>query len=398
MRRKAVLWMILTPLVFCMAGCTGAVQDVKEVSKEEIPDTEAMAFVRDMKAGWSLGNTLDAYNGAGVSADDLSTETCWGNPNTTQEMIDAVQEAGFNTLRIPVTWHGHVVTDEDGSVSISSVWLDRVQEVVDYAYGNGMYVIINIHHDTDTEYGYYPDSAHYEKSEKFIRGIWTDLAERFKDYDSHLIFESMNEPRLVGTGYEWNFRESAAECQDSIDCINRLNQVFVDTVRDSGGGNADRYLMVPGYSASLAGVMTDLFILPDDSAKDRLIISAHAYTPYNFALQPQEESGATDRFSVQDVSSTKEIDSTMQQLFKKFVSQGIPVVIGEYGARNKNDNLEDRVQYYTYYVTAARQKGITCCVWDNGAFGGNGEQFGLLRRRQKKMEYPDIINAIMEHA
>lgn len=367
-----------------------------EIASENIPDTEAMEFVKNMKAGWNLGNTLDAHSGSGNAG--LTSEQSWGNPATTKEIITEVKNAGFETIRIPVTWHNHLEREEGSDTfTISSEWLDRVQEVVDYAYDNEMYIILNIHHDT-VEDAYYPDSAHYDQSENYIRTVWETVADRFRDYDQHLIFESMNEPRLVGNSYEWNFQESAKECKDSADCINKLNQVFVDTVRASGGNNAGRYLMVPGYAASLAGVTTDLFVLPTDSVENKLIVSTHAYTPYNFALQSQSESGATDSFPADDGPGKSDIDYLVNSLYRKFVSQGIPVVMGEYGARNKNNNLQDRVNYYAYYVAAARAKGITCCVWDNGAFAGDGELFGILNRRKCEWAYPEVVKAIITYA
>lgn len=372
------------------------------ITAKEIPDNEALAFVADMKAGWNLGNSLEAHNNGNTPKDELSTEEVWGNPVTTQEMIDEVKKAGFETIRIPITWRGHVTVSEDGTVVVSEVWLARVKEVVDYAYHNDMYVIINTHHDIDSgngdTSGYYPNADNYERSAKYLTAIWTAMAEAFKDYDNHLIFESLNEPRLAGSSYEWNFRAGVPECKDAADCINRLNQLFVDTVRGTGGNNAERYLMMPGYAASLDGAMTDLYQLPTDSAENKLIVSVHAYTPYNFALQSPQEGGSTDEFSVDKSASTADIDSLMKRLYDKYVSQGIPVVIGEYGARDKNNNLQDRLDYYVYYVSSARAAGITCCVWDNNAFSGTGENFGLFRRRVCNWLYPEIVEAIMKYA
>ncbi|MBQ8596315.1 MAG: glycoside hydrolase family 5 protein [Lachnospiraceae bacterium] len=373
------------------------IKDV-EIAAKDIPDNEALAFVANMKAGWNLGNSLEAHNSGSTPKDELSTEEVWGNPVTTQAMIDEVKKAGFETIRIPITWRGHVTVSEDGTVTVSEVWLARVKEVVDYAFNNDMYVIINTHHDIDLENGYYPNSDHYERSAKYLTAIWTAMAETFKDYDDHLIFESLNEPRLVGSSYEWNFQAGVAECKDAADSINRLNQLFVDTVRATGGNNAERYLMMPGYAASIDGAMTDLYQLPTDSAENKLIVSVHAYTPYNFALQPPQEGGSTDEFSIEKSASTADIDSLMKRLYDKYISQGIPVVIGEYGARDKNNNLQDRLDYYVYYVSSARAAGITCCVWDNNAFSGTGENFGLFRRRVCNWLYPEIIEAIMKYA
>lgn len=370
------------------------------IEAKEIPDKECFAFVKDMKTGWNLGNTLESYSEGKWYGDDTSSEESWGNPVTTKEMIDAVYEAGFRTVRVPVTWHNHVTDDGNGPV-ISTAWLDRVQEVVDYAYDNGMYVILNTHHDNtahiEGESGYYPDLAHEEESDRYIAGIWSQLAERFQDYGDHLIFESMNEPRLVGTSYEWNFNAGVAECKEAAQSINRLNQVFVDTVRASGGNNAERYLMLPGYDASLAGAVTELYQLPQDTATDKLIVSVHAYTPYDFALRPNGESGATDHFSCEESSSVHDIDDLVNSLYRKYVSQGIPVVIGEYGAMNRDNNTQDRVDYYAYYTAAARANGMTCCVWDNGAFT-SGETFGILRRRVGKWFFEETVEAMMKYS
>lgn len=373
------------------------IKDV-EIKEEVIPEGDAFTFVKNMKVGWNLGNTLEAHNNGQTPEDELKTEEVWGNPVTTQKMIDEVKKAGFETIRIPITWRGHVTVAEDGSITVSEVWLNRVKEVVDYAVNNDMYIIINTHHDIDPENGYYPSTENYERSKAYLSAIWTAMAETFKDYDEHLIFESLNEPRLTGSTYEWNFQAGAPECQDAAECINRLNQTFVDIVRASGGNNAQRYLMLPGYDASLDGAMTDLYRLPTDTAENKLIVSVHAYTPYNFALQSPQESGSTDTFSIDASASTKDIDYLMNSLYKKYVSQGIPVVIGEFGAREKNFNLQDRLDYYVYYISSARARGISCLVWDNNAFSGTGENFGLFRRSVGTWLYPEIIEAIMKYA
>ncbi len=359
----------------------------------EVPENEALAFTADMKVGWNLGNTFDSYTDAELD-NELDSETLWVSTVTTKEMIDAVKAAGFNTMRLPVTWHSHLVDDE---YTISEVWLNRVQEVVDYAIDNDMYVILNIHHDNSEEY-MYPDSAHLEQSTEYIEAIWTQLAARFANYDEHLIFEAMNEPRLVGTNYEWWLNSSAAECQDAVACINSLNQTFVDTVRAGGGNNATRYLMVPGYCASADGALNDGFVLPTDVEENKIIVSVHAYTPYNFALQSEKDSGSTSYFDSEDENSTRDIDTFMDQLYEKFISQGIPVVIGEFGARNKDLNTQDRVDYATYYIAAARARGITCAWWDNNAFTGNGENFGLYYRMGGYFIFQDIVTGMMKYA
>lgn len=360
----------------------------------ELPEGEALQFVHDMKIGWNLGNTFDAINDS-FTGDELELESSWCGVKTTAEMLQDIKEAGFNSVRIPVSWHNHV----DENWQISEAWLNRVQEVVDYAYDNGMYVILNIHHDNSEEF-LYPDSAHLEQSIGYVTTIWKQLGQRFQDYDEHLIFECMNEPRLVGSQYEWWLNPGAEECKDAVSCINEINQAFVNTVRESGGNNGTRYLMIPGYCASPDGVLNSGFVLPEDAegVENRLILSVHAYTPYNFALQGEGESGSKTEFDSDSAASVRDIDSFMDQLYRQYISNGIPVIIGEFGSRDKSGNLQARIDHATYYIAAARARGITCFWWDNNAFSGNGENFGIYYRRQGKFLYPDILNGLMKYA
>lgn len=365
------------------------------VDKKEFVINDALQFTSNMKVGWNLGNTLDASSDTN-SSNELSYESSWCGAVTTQEMITAVKDAGFNTIRIPVSWHNHV---EGENFTISEVWLNRVQEVVDYAINEGMYVILNIHHDIMEGY-YYPTEAQYETSSRYISSIWNQLCERFAEYDDHLIYEGINEPRLKGTDYEWWLDMNNDQCKEAVDCINRLNQVFVDTVRATGGNNATRYLMVPGYCASPEFALIDQFVLPTDleTNENKIIVSVHAYTPYNFALQAATDSGSTDEFSIVDKKGTGDIDSFMERLYTKFISNGTPVVIGEFGARDKSGNLQARAEYTAYYVAAARARGITCIWWDNNAFAGTGENFGLLERKSLTWKYPEIKDALIQYS
>ena len=168
----------------------------------------------------------------------------------------------------------------------------------------------------------------------------------------------------------------------------------MDTVRASGGNNAERYLMVPGYCAAPGYAVASYFRIPEDAADNRIIISAHAYTPYSFAL----EMPGTKSFSAVSASQTREIATFMNDLYKKFIANGIPVVIGEFGAMEKDGNLEDRVEFAAYYMAAASARGMTCCWWDNNIFKGNGERFGLLNR--KNLTWPDriLLDTLMQYA
>ena len=373
----------------CAAGEEIVIPEVTTAYQYEIPQNEAMAFVQDMRIGWNLGNTFDAINDS-FKGNDLTIESSWVGVMTTEEMIEAVHQAGFNTIRMPVSWHNHV----DADFNINTPWLDRVQQVADWAIQRDMYVILNIHHDVYPEY-MYPTNEHYATAEKYVTTIWQQLAERFADYDNHLIFESMNEPRPKGTGQEWWFNANDKFCQEVAGCINKLNQAFVDTVRAGGGNNANRYLMVPAYCASPdAALNTNFFKLPQDTADNKIIVSVHAYTPYSFAL----EMPGTDSFNVLNPGQLTEIIRFITSLYKTYVSQGIPVVIGEFGAMEKNGNLQDRVDYYAYYIATASSRNIPTIVWDNHVFAGSGERFGLLDRRTCTFKYAEIIEVMMKYA
>ena len=380
-------------VIVCMGllltGCnnapslTGTGEEIPavEIERLELPENEAMSFAENLKIGWNLGNTLDSTR---VVQDETASEMAWGSPRITEELILAVKNAGFNTIRIPVTWHHHM----DESYNISEYWLGRVMEVVDYAYNNGMYVIINIHHDTDEAY-FYPSYESLDNSLEFVTAVWTQLCKTFKDYDERLIFEVINEPRLIGTDIEWWIDTSSDIGKEAMDCIMQTNQTFVDLVRASGGNNATRYLMTPSYCASYRYACDDLFSLPDDPA-NRTIASIHAYEPQNFAL----DDGGNSSFIIGRSSGS--IDEIMDMIYEKFTSKGIPAVIGEFGARDK-DNLESRIAYAAYYTAAARARGITCIWWDNNAFEGNGELFGLLDRSTLEWTYPDIVLAMINN-
>lgn len=395
MKKLIAMFLVLTLAV--MSGLTAAIAEGEIIIPEiggmkefEKPDNEALAFVRDMKAGWNLGNTFDAYDDEGwFKGTGDAMETAWIGKaaRTTREAIAAVQAAGFKTMRLPVSWHNHV----DQNDQIDPVWLNRVKEVADYAIELGMYVIVNVHHDNNQNY-FYPDEEHFSRSAQYLTAVWTQVANTFRDYDDHLILESMNEPRLVGTNFEWYWTAEDSACREAADCINRLNQLFVDTVRGTGGQNATRYLAVPAYDANPYYAADEAFQLPTDTADNRIIVSAHAYTPYDFALN--QNSGDHTFDLEKDGPKKAEITQFLNALYNRFVSQGIPVIMDEFGAMEKSGNLQDRVNFAAYYVASASARGITCCWWDNHLFKGNGERFGILDRISCEWVYPEIMQAI----
>ncbi len=392
MKKTVAFFMILCLLAAAFAAVAAAenVAAVPEltITRRPIPENEAMEFLKKMGVGWNLGNTFDAVKDKWtINADEMMLETYWVGKDvkTSEAMIEAIHAAGFSSIRVPISWHDHVSGPDH---EISEKWLARVQEVVDWAYNRGMYVIINIHHDEDQ---FLPASSHYEESAHYVECIWKQLAARFRDYDERLIMESLNEPRLMNSAYEWVFDPNAAECIDAADCLNRLNQLFVDTVRASGGNNATRYLMVPAYDAAPGNALRDSFILPTDSAENKIIVSVHAYTPYDFALNLK----GGDKFYTQ--AQKVEIVSFMNSLYNQYVVNGIPVVIGEYGAMVKGDNLQDRVDWAAFYVATASARNMPCLYWDNNVFSGDGERFGLLNRKTLSFPHQPMVDAIMRY-
>ena len=371
--------------MFCVtaAGCSGGNGSVatsgateesagEDVSTADEFDTSltAMELTADIRIGWTLGNPLDATGGAGVSQ-----ETSWGNPRTTPELIQGVKDAGFNAVRIPTTWEKQM----DENNTISAEWLTRVKETVDYAYDLDMYVILNMHH----EEWHQPYADQEEAISAKMTTCWTQIADYFRDYDQHLIFEGMNEPRWRSTNWEWNGGNS-----EGRSAVNKLNECFVKAVRATGGNNSYRALMVPTYAASASGL--DGFTLPEDSS---LIVSVHAYSPYNFAMN---ENGTTS-FDPDDVNSTGELTWLADTLYDRFVSKGTGVIIGECGTVNKN-NLSDRINWAGYFPKVFGEKGIRIFLWDNNAYGYGNEKFGLLHRDTLAWEFPDYIKKLVRTA
>lgn len=378
--RKIKTILLLGLLGILLSACGGSVPEsssaegaatekpqYQEDEKLTIADITPMELVADMKVGWSLGNTLDAHGRIG-----LTSEICWGNPMTTREMIDAVVDKGFNVIRIPVTWVGHVTAPPE--YEINEEWMDRVKEVVDYAYSRDVYVIINLHHED----WLYPSYENEEEIIHRVTALWKQIAEEFKDYDEHLIFEGLNEPRKIGTNVEWNGGD-----REGQEVVNHVLAEFVKVVRESGGNNKLRHLMIPGYGASSSERAIKAIELPED---DKLIVSVHAYIPYDFALNTKGRAEWKE--------DTKDIDNLMKLLKEEFTDKGIPVIIGEFGAMNK-ENDEDRIAWVKYYISVAKEIGVPCVWWDNNAFTTDGENFGLLDRRTCTFPNEELVDAII---
>lgn len=328
-------------------------------------DLSAMELVGDMGLGWNLGNTLDSLGG----------ETNWGNPRTTRKMIDKIKAAGFDTLRIPITWDDNI--GEGPEYLISEEYMDRVETVVNYALINDMYAIINVHHS----YGWNETTAEKEEAAtaEYIR-IWEQISERFKDYGDQLIFEMMNEPRIDD---DWTGTEEAYEI------VNHYNAACFGAVRASGGNNNERLIMIPTYAASANYDAIKSLDVPED---DKVAVSIHAYAPYSFAMDTSQTSQATWGTD----EDKRELEQVFTLLDETFLSEGIPVVIGEFASTNK-DNLEARITHAAYYIGLAKTKGIPCVWWDNGFWDvGATDAMGLFDRRNLTWEFPEIVEAMVD--
>lgn len=347
----------------------------------------ATAVVNSMKFGWNLGNTLDACN-SGESWNTTSTdEIDWGLKNTaTDQLFQKLKDSGIKSVRIPISWHNHV----DSNLNINSEWMKHVKNVVDMAYSKGLYVIINIHHDNydgdslGTNAGFTLKDSDKTQSLKFVESIWKQVAAEFKYYDDRLVFETLNEPRLIGDPHEWGWYSTCDTCKTAISIINDLNQKAINTIRSAGGNNANRVIMFPSYVASPYAAINaknaGIFKIPQDSVKDRLVLSVHMYTPYNFAMNTEEG-------SYKDFTDTakNELSQHFTDLNTTFISKGIPVVIGEMGATNKS-NFDARKAWFKYYLELCKQYNVAALLWDNGqeTNSNQSEAFGYMNRTKNE--------------
>ncbi len=364
-------------LVLSLTGCkqkedpsfdnkTPAQPLVKDESgTASIADISSINLVKNMKAGWNLGNTLDAFI-AGSSG--LSSETCWGNPKTTKEIIHMGTENGYKTIRIPVTWFNHII---DKNYTIDSDWMKRVKTIVDWAIADGYYVILNEHHsvhDNMNDPLKYGDGyiirnnpTDIAESKAFLKAVWTQIAAAFNSsYDEHLIFETMNEPRNTGHEHCWIpgmwGAANCAECKADYGLLNEYNQICLDAIRASGGANANRFVLIPSLCTSDNTTTHSLFKLPNDTAKDKLILTVHNY------VMGVDKNTLPETFTSKHKS---DLDNMLTNLETNYISKGIPVVFGETGAMRYIDAGE-RTKWITYFAGKASSLGISLVYWDDG--------------------------------
>lgn len=339
---------------------TGSEDGPSAGRESETPDLTSLEMAERMGNGINLGNTMEAYGRAslGVGAQVSAYETAWGMPVTTKEMAAAMKEAGFDTLRIPVAWT-NAMAFETGDYTIGKEYLDRVEEIVGYAIDADMYVIVNDHWDGGW-WGMFgsADQQTRQNAMELYTSMWTQIAERFEKYDSHLIFESANEE----LGFRLNDTDIAKDSgtlsdDDCYRVANEINQAFVDTVRASGGNNENRFLLIAGFGTDINSTCDDRFQMPADSAQDKLLLSVHFYDPSGYCINTSLASWGTK----QDY----EQQNTQLEKMTKFTRQGYGIVIGEYGVLLDNGRLkENTAEYVTNFLNNCDLYGYCPVLWD----------------------------------
>ena len=383
-----------------VAGSFTAPFSVQAAKKDttSFEDLNQSQIVEAMGPGWNLGNQLESVT------DNVPEETNWGNPVITEKLIQSVKAAGFKSIRIPVSYFAKI--DDDKDYTIDSKWLDRVQEVVDYCIKNDLYAVINIHGDGyNTIDGSWLlcNGKNQTEIKKKYKKVWKQIAERFKNYDEHLLFESMNEE------FDGSYSEPNKEYYQNI---NDYNQIFVDTVRKTGDNNTKRWLIIPGWNTNIDYTAGDYgFKLPTDQYRDksidkeeqRIMISVHYYSPWDFCggengVITQWGNEADDPSKTSTTCDETYMKNQLNLMKTTCADKGYPVFIGEYGSIGKTSYDSENEYYRAYFARKlcqlSRKNGCIPMYWDNGYNGVHG--FGLFDRTTCEITQPVIIDAIME--
>ncbi len=392
MKKRFLHLFSLMLAVLMLIPCVGSAEEAEAVDNGVMREgLTALEATRLMGNGINLGNTLEACDSnVGIKTNTpLSYETHWGQPKTTQAMIDGMKAAGFDTIRIPVAWMTNATHLYEGDYTIDADYMDRVEEVVRYARKAGMYVIVNDHWDGGW-YGMFGSESAETRAlaMEAYKGMWQQIAERFRDYSDYLIFESANEE--LGTRFDEN---SPLYCSDSVvtylndderyALTNEINQTFVDVVRATGGNNATRFLLIAGYGTNIDQTCDDRFQMPKDTVDSKLMVSVHYYDPWSYC-------GASSAASATKWGKVSDYEYMDQQLAKmtKFTEAGYGVVIGEYGALPCSDGLKDNtLAYHTAFLDACTKYNLTNCLWDCS---------GLYKRVSQTFADDDILAMYQE--
>lgn len=366
--------------LFCMAVPV-------EAQSEDMRDLTTMELTKDMGLGINLGNTLESFGdwidqwGDGTVK---SYETAWGSPVITKEMIEGYAKEGFKTLRVPVAW-SNMMGD---NYTINQQYIDRVKEIIGWAMESDLYVIMNIHHDGNWFAGFSTDKDTCMK--KYTR-VWEQLSEAFKDYNDHLIFESLNEEGTWDDIWNKYGGSSDADKKKAFDLLNEINQKFVDIVRASGGNNAERHLLIAGYATDIKLTCDDYFKMPVDPV-NRCAVSVHYYTPSNFAILTEDADWGKARSTWGTEEDFKELNDNMDLMKKTFIDNDIPVIIGEYGCPKENKETDSVNLFLTSVCKSAYDRNMCPVLWDITGLHYNRETCKLYDE-DLKAGFQNILNS-----
>lgn len=344
MQNISILFILLSSILL---ACNSDEQEVIIPDPPGIGEVRAITptqLVAEMGIGWNLGNSFDT---------PFVDKTLWGNPLPSRSFIEDINELGFGTLRIPVTWGSN--QQSTAPYTIEAGYLDDINEVVDWGFEFGMHVIINLHHDDDWVI---PNAANAPIVEPRLESLWMQVANHFIEYNDSLIFETLNESRVVGSPEEWTGGTAAGRS-----FINDFQKTAVDAIRATGGNNERRKIMVSPYAAATIPFVMDDLVIPNNDAN--IIISLHSYFPWAFAGIATEPWGSDqDRI---------DLESELEKIYQKWViEEGRAVILGEFGSidisteSDDSNLLSERIDYTDFYVSNAKERGLLPIVWDNG--------------------------------
>lgn len=374
------LFLLIVTLVACLTACEA------QEKKTRPQDNEAVQFAMSMGIGWNLGNQMDAhYNG-------VSAETAWGNSEATQQTFNALAKAGFKSVRIPVTWLGHI--GQAPTYTIEAGWLDRVAELVGMAHKAGLVVIINIHHDgfgaadTPSKGAHWldlPGAAENEETNQRIKQqltmMWLQIGQRFRNEGEYLVFETLNEIQDGGWGNGNNRTDGGAQYR----VLNEWNQVCVSAIRAAGGKNETRYIGVPGYVCN-PDLTVENLVLPEDVVENRLMVAVHSYDPWDFAGSAAVNQWGHTGKDVVPGADENAFVGMLNRLYNMYIRRGIPVYFGEFGAVRRVSQADEqfRLYYFRYICKAMRDRRIPALYWDNGNSKAGNDGFGVINHATGK--------------
>ena len=341
-----------------------------------LPAMTSLQLARRMGAGWNLGNALEA----------IGSETAWGNPATTQRLVQAVAAAGFGSIRIPCAWRQYADADD----RIRPAWLARVAEVAGWAREAGLVAMINVHWDGGW---LQPTPAAQAVATARLKAYWTQIAGHFESWDDGLLFAGTNEVMVEG---DWG-----APKPEYVQVQNGFNQAFVDSVRASGGRNRTRHLVVQGFNTHIDHTV-GFAVLPRDGTPERLMMEVHYYDPYHYTIDEKSPlwqwgAGTTDRKAADTWGNEAWADAQFDKMKAKFVDRGVPVILGEFGVIDRPEfpgSNAYRVAWARHVARSAWQRGAVPMWWDNGGTGRHG--MGLFDRRTGTVTQPEIVQALVQ--